>query len=400
MASHIDLSSDPSFQAVGRTTGTAADLESLALPTLCPPDFPPRSRIVAVRGVTDFNNQASPTLDGWFFSDFYLFYHLLSPRVVGSSNQVWLTSEEPSFLVTKYKEYVHGDPRHDRRVVLDQDVLKRIQDAGNIRVVPRSILLERFLNTVKEQARIAADSNEHLVILLFGHGEDSTYGVAIGGECDALDAPKLNIEDIKRVIRPDAPVTLFMTSCYSGGWLVQPNINMRQHLNVTGIAGCGHKQTTRSWPVSASLSRASGSMVATAIMKSIIDIDDRQAASDILNQPTYISLANAIHESYKKLNSMFKRQQVHFSAQDDAWAMQYQARIGIPLDNSKVYGKVFGLFLLVTTGANQATVEVELYNVLEPFGGTERSSIELGSTCRRSQGLTTMAPMWHSTTPS
>ena len=47
--------------------------------TSCPPDVPPRSRIIAVCGVTDWNNLASPQEDGWLLSDFYLFYHLLSP---------------------------------------------------------------------------------------------------------------------------------------------------------------------------------------------------------------------------------------------------------------------------------------------------------------------------------
>jgi hypothetical protein len=337
MARQVDMSSDPSFRAVGRTTGTTADLGSITLPTSCPPDIPPRSRIVAVCGVTDFGDQASPKVDGWFLSDFYLFYHLLSPKLVGSTKQIWLTSEEPSYLVSKYTEYAHGDPKQDRRVVLDQGVLEKIQQAGNIRVVPRPDLLERFISTVRDQARIAADFDEHLVLLIFGHGEESSYGVAIGGECDAGDnnVPKLKIEYIQRAIRRNAPVTLFMNSCFSGGWLVQPNINTRQQLNVTGIAACGIEQQTRSWPLSASLGRANGSMIATAILKSIISIDDQEAASDITDQPTYISLAHAIHTSHKKLDTMFEENQIHFSAQDDAWAMQYQARIGLPLEGFK-----------------------------------------------------------------
>lgn len=42
-------------------------------------DVPLRSRIVAVCGITDVDNLASPELDGWFFSDFYLFHHLFHP---------------------------------------------------------------------------------------------------------------------------------------------------------------------------------------------------------------------------------------------------------------------------------------------------------------------------------
>ncbi|PGH34709.1 hypothetical protein GX50_02497 [[Emmonsia] crescens] len=47
--------------------------------TSCPPDVSAKSRVVAVCGVTDYENGAAQNEDGWFFSDFYLFYHLLSP---------------------------------------------------------------------------------------------------------------------------------------------------------------------------------------------------------------------------------------------------------------------------------------------------------------------------------
>jgi hypothetical protein len=42
--------------------------------------------------------------------------------------------------------------------------------AGNLRVVPQEDLLERYLNTVREQAIEAARLEEHLVLLIFGHG--------------------------------------------------------------------------------------------------------------------------------------------------------------------------------------------------------------------------------------
>lgn len=66
----------PRFCAVGRTTGTQADLEGMEFLTSCPPDVPPRSRILGLCGITDWEGLASPQEDGWFFSDFYLFHHL------------------------------------------------------------------------------------------------------------------------------------------------------------------------------------------------------------------------------------------------------------------------------------------------------------------------------------
>jgi len=64
--------------------------------------------------------------------------------------------------VEKYTEYLHGDPKNERRVVLDRDCLPRVAQAENLRVVPRADLLERFLSTLEEQSRLATDFDEHL----------------------------------------------------------------------------------------------------------------------------------------------------------------------------------------------------------------------------------------------
>jgi hypothetical protein len=127
------------------------------------------------------------------FSDFYLFHHLLSPTDVATSSQVWLTCEDPQDLVRKYAEYAHGDSRGEPRIVLDQDTLPRITQAGNLQVVSRADLLERFLATLAEQARLASDLNEHLLVLIFGHGDFNSKGVYIGGSSDPIDVPRLDI---------------------------------------------------------------------------------------------------------------------------------------------------------------------------------------------------------------
>lgn len=182
----------------------------IAFPISCPPDVPCKSRVVAVCGATDFEDAASPTKDGWLFSDFYLFHKLLS--VVESSNQVWLTSEDPAHLVAKYREYAHGDSKQDRRVVLNEDLLEGVQQPGNVRVIERSALLEQFNSTITEQASIAATSGEHLIILLVGYGELESFGVAVGGDCIQERAPKFTVEHLKPILQHDTPVTLFMTS--------------------------------------------------------------------------------------------------------------------------------------------------------------------------------------------
>lgn len=45
--------------------------------TLCPPDVQPNTRILGLCGAHDFRGNAGPIDDGCFFSDFYLFHHLL-----------------------------------------------------------------------------------------------------------------------------------------------------------------------------------------------------------------------------------------------------------------------------------------------------------------------------------
>ena len=67
------------FHTMGRQTGTSTDLDGIEFLTHCPPDLPLRSRILALLAITDIDSMASPSEDGWFVSDFYLFHHLFSP---------------------------------------------------------------------------------------------------------------------------------------------------------------------------------------------------------------------------------------------------------------------------------------------------------------------------------
>lgn len=67
---------------------------------------------------------------------------LLILRVLIAPNQIWLTCEDPSALVTKYHEYLHGNP--DRQAVLHGERRPIILRAGNPHVVPRKDLLQRY----------------------------------------------------------------------------------------------------------------------------------------------------------------------------------------------------------------------------------------------------------------
>ncbi|KAK2792450.1 hypothetical protein FQN52_003385 [Onygenales sp. PD_12] len=311
---------------------------NMAFRTSCPPDVPPKSRIVAVCGITDYNGLASPSEDGWFLSDFYLFYHLLSPPSIKTEAQFWLTTESPDDLVEKYGEYAHGDPRGERKVVLEKDIIERIRQSGNLRVVSRAVLLERFLSTLREQASLAAERNEQLIVFIFGHGDLDTHGVYLGGEGNIINnLPRLRMCDIGRSVGLKVNMTLFTTACYSGGWLVQPNANKETFVDVTGITGSGIAQETRSWSFSRSAGRACGNSIASTIMQSMISIDEEEELdrAEVRNHPTYMGLADKIFETISKIQPLAGEQQVHFSAQNDEWEAHFGKRTGFSLDRFK-----------------------------------------------------------------
>ncbi|KAJ5894258.1 hypothetical protein N7495_005949 [Penicillium taxi] len=308
-----------SFNVMGRQTGTRRDLSGREFLTHCPPDIPPRHRILALLAITDAGDMASPSQesDGWIVSDFYLFHYLLSPVFPTiRRNQLWMTCEDPSRLVDKYTEYVHGDPKGERRVVLDAGMLPNIDAAQNIRVVSRENLLERYLSTLREQVIEAAVNEEHLILLIFGHGTEE-YGVPTGGSVIEKE-PILQMKDVHNLLYHSSPVTLFITSCYSGGWLVKPNINGR-FMNATSVAAASDLVESSSWSASGSVGRVGGSLAASAMLRCLIDTEEtlREASSD----PTYIQFASSIHDSVKGMGLL----------EDDDWESSYKKRLGLPL---------------------------------------------------------------------
>ncbi|KAJ9204055.1 hypothetical protein DTO021D3_3987 [Paecilomyces variotii] len=316
----------PGFHAIGRTPGTTEDMEGLSFATDCPPDIGPTTRLIAVCGITDDHDQASPTKDGWFFSDFYLFHYLFSHPHGPTPSQIWMTSEKPENLVQKYTEYAHEDAKGERKVVLDQNIIPGIEQSGSLRVVSRKDLLERFLSSLREQSLLAKNENQHLVVLVFGHGDLETFGLALGGV-----KPNLMIEDVQHALQPGTSVTLFMTSCFSGGWIVKPNAMTSKTINATGITGAGPRAESKSWPVSPSISRACGSMITSAIVQTSIAIEESQETAEIRHDPTYFSFAQAVYDSYKRLDHFADEKPIHFSAQDDQWGLHFKRRSGIPL---------------------------------------------------------------------
>lgn len=66
------------FGGYGRRAGPYGGLKGMEFSSRCPPAIKPRTRIIGVCGINDYLNASSPSSDGWFHSDFYLFHYLFS----------------------------------------------------------------------------------------------------------------------------------------------------------------------------------------------------------------------------------------------------------------------------------------------------------------------------------
>ncbi|KAJ5276091.1 hypothetical protein N7524_002244 [Penicillium chrysogenum] len=297
----------PDFFTMGRRSGTRQDLAGREFLTHCPPDLPPRHRILALLGTTDKDDLASPSEDGWFVSDFYLFHYLLSPKFPRRACFLVLfiiLTRQPSsentmntFMVTQ---------KGDRRAVLDGERLPNILGAGNS----------------KQPKRPAVKSIWSC--FFFGHGTPA-HGIEVG---DSI----LHMKDLRHLLQPMSSTTIFTTLCYSGGWLVCPDINQEQ-LNTTSITASGKDNESSSWTVSGSAGRASGSLAASAVLRCLIDAEDE--TQERTEHPTYLELSKSVYNCVKDMVTLGNSQQIYFSAENDEWETSYQPRLGLPLASYK-----------------------------------------------------------------
>ncbi|KAI4144478.1 MAG: hypothetical protein L6R39_004167, partial [Caloplaca ligustica] len=319
------------------------------------PDVYPNTRIIAVCGVTDFNDEASPAKDGWFLSDFYAFNFLLNG--IGAA-QTWVTTEAPEDLVEKYHEYLHGSQLKVRKAVLDNDMLQNHPPQA-LKVLSRYDLVDAFLSIVKDECDRARDLNQPVLVLLFGHGEDVSYGVELGikhpslTERHLIDFPLLHMETFREAIGANVAVTVLSTACFSGGWAVNPRLNTT---TMTGAApGLDHDHpkyitgVSESWGVSDSLGRFCGSIYATAIIESLLSegapLVDTEAEPECSKEAeacqsrekqssTYNAFAESIYRIlFTRVDSWAAVHDIRFSAQDDQWEMEWHRRTGLPLSH-------------------------------------------------------------------
>jgi hypothetical protein len=258
------------------------------------------------------------------------------------TNQVWLTCVDPVDLVVKYKEFVHGNRLEMRRVVLDAEMLPDIEKTNNIRVIKPKHLLERFLATVRSECKLAASNEESVLILILGHGDEDTYGVSIGGKTDSLVAPRLTVENLNIAIGNTANVTLLMTSCFSGGWVIKTaRDESKALLNATVMAAAGPETVSESWAKSDSIGRAAGSIYASALVKAAMQmqIAEEEGVEDedeIRSSPAYVGWAKFIHDIGRdEVDRLFWKHDIKFAAQNDSWDSEWKTISGLPAADYK-----------------------------------------------------------------
>ena len=285
---------------------------------------------------------ASPKEDGWFISDFYAFNYLFKDTV---KDQTWLTAADPSRLLEKYGNYLHGHPRCDRKVVLNQEILQ--SEITPVTIIEPAKMIESFLNEVAEASSRAKRNGCPLLLMLFCHGVENHHLLLNNNDIKR----GLSITRLRGVLESGIAVTLFSTSCFSGGWA------MTRDLNITAMAAAECDKVSTSWRLSDSVKRACGGVFSGHTIEALTKIttpllpqdygpEGPPADEDDSLQP---SEANEVQtETYNEFcravvtaidtdtdwhSALFT--QFTFSAQDDQWEYSWSRRSGLPLARFK-----------------------------------------------------------------
>lgn len=285
------------------------------------------SRIIGVCGV--LREDSDPAADGWFLSDFFAMNYLM--KGLGAS-QTWIATSSAEDLVVNYGEFLHGNPYRNRKVVLDEALLQR-GEITPVTVAAEFSLHKVTMDVLKKEYEIARLTGAPVLLLLFGHGDDRTYGVELGE--DSI----LRIDDVRSVVGDDIGLTIISTACFSGGWSASTSLN---------ATAAGPMSVSESWNESPSVRRRNcGSIYASALINALSDassplIESLNENSSITGsiQPqaptatqteSFNEFARSIYDTLLDLDRFGDKHDIRFSAQDDDWGASWTGRTGIPL---------------------------------------------------------------------
>ncbi|KAL1600713.1 hypothetical protein SLS60_007101 [Paraconiothyrium brasiliense] len=279
------------------------------------------TRVLAVCGIPP--EDSHPAEDGWFLSDFFAFKHVLSG--LGKS-QTWMTCVSPKNLVQEHNVFLHGNPYQDRKVVLNQDMVRKGFGA-DIVVVPSSNLCDAFTKNLQQEAHEAKKNKQPLMVLVFAHGKEEGGGWWLG-------PPGLRLFSRARfqgLVDQGIQVSIISTACFGGQWVIDTTFNK------TYLAAAGPIQESESWNGSKSCDRKCGSIYASALLKAWKQEADeaqgllqKSAGPVTETESTYHSFTGAVWDSLFSLDRFAGQHDIRFSVQDEDWTAGWSARLGLP----------------------------------------------------------------------
>ncbi|KAJ4287310.1 hypothetical protein N0V90_012708 [Kalmusia sp. IMI 367209] len=283
------------------------------------------SRVVAVCGIPRW--KGSPEDDGWFFSDFFAFKHILSGLGV---SQTWIATVSAKQLVQEYGEYLHGNPYRDRKVVLNKEMVSQ-GFASDIMVVPEEGLYDRYLKQLELEASEAKERHQSLLILIFAHGSEFGEG---GGFWLGEEGSKLvERSKFRSIIHEGLPTTVISTACFSGEWAVD------QKMEASAFTAAGPDEESSSWNGSPSIGRYCGSIYASSLLAAWRkEVNSAQNIKQDISSPTdkkdteatFYSFTGAVWDSLYSLDKFASVHDIRFSAQNDDWSSGWSKRLGFP----------------------------------------------------------------------
>ncbi len=298
------------------------------------PDVQPDTLIIGLCGVSDYFNPdlnthaCDPREDGWMLSDFYLLNYLFSG--LGRS-QAWFTCLNPADLVARYGEYAHGNQYGTRKVVLD---CNKMPDRTTLHITDADTLLPTFLEHLRRTCAEAVKSNKPVLLCVFCHGEDETFGWHIGGL--GKDGPVLHVKTVAEILAENEGVQLclLLTSCFSGGWAITPQLqDLEGKRKAIVMAGAGPETESESWPQTHSLGRTCGSFYISSLLNVLSSEEPTEHTSPKAVSMNTEEFASAIkHQLCYVIDPRFgDNHEIQFTVQNDQWTDLYHARTGIPL---------------------------------------------------------------------
>ncbi|KAN0068115.1 hypothetical protein V8E54_013685 [Elaphomyces granulatus] len=199
-------------------------------------------------------------------------------------------------------------------------------------------MVEHFIDILTEENAAAIKHHQALVVIILAHGCKH-----VGIDLDELPInPNLSAAqryvfrrpDFKEATKGNDRVTLITTACYSGGWAVDPDLNM------TTMAAAGRAQLSEAWVASNSVGRACGSIYMSSLLSALRDecqnaLDETEEVEKITaeeKQKTYAAFTDAIYDTLvNRVDRLGTDHDIQFSCQDDDWEAAWGPRTGIPL---------------------------------------------------------------------